>query len=56
MDHFFGPDFSLRSCALCMVDSKGTMRLEREFPGEVSAAKVRCEPKTSPRRPLFLAR
>jgi len=36
MEYFAGLDVSLRSCALCIVDSKGTMLLERELPCEVS--------------------
>jgi transposase len=36
MDYFVGLDVSLRSCALCIVNSKGTMLLERELPCEVS--------------------
>lgn len=31
MDYFAGLDFSLRSCAVCVVDSKGTVVLEREL-------------------------
>ncbi len=36
MDYFVGLDVSLRSCALCFVDDKGTLLLERELPCEVS--------------------
>ncbi|MEY8120787.1 IS110 family transposase [Falsihalocynthiibacter sp. BN13B15] len=36
MEYFAGLDVSLRSCALCIVDSKGTLLLERELPCEVS--------------------
>lgn len=36
MDDFAGLDVSLRSCALCIVDTKGTVLLERELPCEVS--------------------
>lgn len=35
MEYFAGLDVSLRSCALCVVDSKGTMLLERELPCEI---------------------
>ncbi len=35
MEYFAGLDVSLRSCALCIVDSKGTMLLERELPCEI---------------------
>ena len=31
MDYFAGLDVSLRSCAVCVVDSKGTVVLEREL-------------------------
>ncbi|MGB5216254.1 MAG: IS110 family transposase [Anderseniella sp.] len=31
MDYFAGLDVSLRSCAICVVDSKGTLVLEREL-------------------------
>ncbi|MEL6745813.1 MAG: IS110 family transposase, partial [Pseudomonadota bacterium] len=31
MDYFAGLDVSLRSCALCIVDSKGTVAFEREL-------------------------
>lgn len=37
MDYYAGLDVSLRSCALCIVDEKGTVRLERELPCEVGA-------------------
>jgi transposase len=36
MEYFVGLDVSLRSCALCVVDGKGTVLLERELPCEVS--------------------
>lgn len=36
MEYFVGLDVSLRSCALCVVDSKGTMLRERELLCEVS--------------------
>jgi transposase len=36
MEYYVGLDVSLRSCALCIVDSKGTMLLERELPCEIS--------------------
>jgi len=36
MDYYAGLDVSLRSCALCIVDAKGTVLLERELPCEVS--------------------
>jgi hypothetical protein len=32
MEYFAGIDVSLRSCALCVVDSKGTVLLEQELP------------------------
>jgi len=35
MDYFVGLDVSLRSCALCIVDNKGKVLLERELPCEV---------------------
>jgi transposase len=36
MDYYVGIDVSLRSCALCIVDAKGTVLLEHELPCEVS--------------------
>ncbi len=36
MEFYVGLDVSLRSCALCIVDGKGTMLFERELPCEVS--------------------
>jgi len=36
MDYYAGLDVSLRSCALCIVDAKGTVLLERDLPCEVS--------------------
>lgn len=35
MEYFAGLDVLLRSCALCVVDSKGAVLLEREVPCEV---------------------
>ncbi|WP_439105147.1 IS110 family transposase, partial [Celeribacter marinus] len=35
MDYYVGLDVSLRSCALCIIDSKGKVYLERELPCEV---------------------
>ena len=35
MEYFAGLDVSLRSCALCIVDSKGTLLFERELPCEI---------------------
>jgi len=35
MEYFAGLDVSLRSCALCIVDTKGQVILERELPCEV---------------------
>ena len=35
MEYFAGLDVSLRSCALCIVDSKGTTLFERELPCEI---------------------
>ena len=35
MEYFAGLDVSLRSCALCIVDGKGKVLLERELPCEV---------------------
>lgn len=35
MEYFAGIDVSLRSCALCIVDGKGTVLLERELACEV---------------------
>lgn len=37
MEYFAGLDVSLRSCALCIVDAKGKIYLERELPCEVGA-------------------
>ena len=37
MDYYVGLDVSLRSCALCIVDEKGSVRLERELPCEIEA-------------------
>jgi transposase len=36
MEYYAGLDVSLRSCALCIVDIKGTVLFERELPCEVS--------------------
>ena len=36
MEYFAGIDVSLRSCALCIVDGRGTVLLEPELPCEVS--------------------
>lgn len=36
MEYYAGLDVSLRSCALCIVDSKGKVWLERELPCEVA--------------------
>jgi len=35
MEYFAGLDVPLRSCALCIVESKGTALIERELPCEV---------------------
>ena len=35
MEYFVGLDVSLRSCALCIVDTKGNVVLERELACEV---------------------
>jgi transposase len=35
MEYYAGLDVSLRSCALCIVDGKGTVLFERELPCEV---------------------
>jgi transposase len=35
MDYFVGLDISLRSCAVCIVDARGKVCLERELPCEV---------------------
>ncbi|MGL5012573.1 MAG: IS110 family transposase, partial [Paracoccaceae bacterium] len=35
MEYFVGLDVSLRSCALCVVDGKGTVLLERDLPCDV---------------------
>lgn len=35
MEYFAGLDVSLRSCALCIVDSKGATLLERELRCEI---------------------
>jgi transposase len=37
MDYYAGLEVSRRSCALRIVDGKGTVRLERELPCEVEA-------------------
>ncbi len=36
MEYYAGLDVSLRSCALCIVDTKGTVPLVRELPCEVN--------------------
>lgn len=36
MKYFAGLDVSLRSCALCVVDTNGKLIFERELPCEVS--------------------
>ena len=35
MEYFVGLDASLRFCAMCVVDSRGKIYLERELPCEV---------------------
>ncbi|MGY9049262.1 MAG: hypothetical protein ACKVKF_20010 [Rhodobacterales bacterium] len=35
MEYFAGLDVSLRSCAICVVDAKGKVMLEKELPYEV---------------------
>ena len=35
MEYYVGLDISLRSFALCIVDSKDKVRLERELPFEI---------------------
>jgi transposase len=35
MEYYGGLDVSLRSCAICVVDGKGTVRHERELPCEI---------------------
>ena len=35
MGYFVGLDVSLRSCALCIVDTKGNVVLERELACEI---------------------
>ena len=35
MEYFAGLDVSLRSCAVCIVDSKGTVLHERDLPCEI---------------------
>jgi len=35
MEYYVGLDISLRSCALCIVDTKGNVILERELACEV---------------------
>lgn len=37
MDYFAGLDVSLRTCANCVVDSKGTVLHERDLPREIEA-------------------
>jgi tRNA A37 threonylcarbamoyladenosine modification protein TsaB len=34
MEYYVGLDVSLRSCALCIVDNKGKVYLEREYPAK----------------------
>lgn len=36
MEYFAGLDVSLRSCAVCVVDGKGTVVCERELPCEIN--------------------
>jgi hypothetical protein len=36
MEYYAGLDVSLRSCAVCIVDTKGKVVLERELACEVS--------------------
>jgi len=36
MEYYVGLDVSLRSCAMCIVDNKGKVYLERELPCEVA--------------------
>lgn len=36
MEYYVGLDVSLRSCALCIVDGKGKVHLERELPCEIT--------------------
>ncbi len=36
MEYYVGLDVSLRSCALCIVDNKGKVHLERELPCEIT--------------------
>ncbi|MDC0116002.1 hypothetical protein OAH97_00815, partial [Octadecabacter sp.] len=36
MDSYAGLDVSLRSCALCIVNAKGAVPLERKLPCEIS--------------------
>ena len=35
MEFFAGLDVSLRSCAICVVDGKGTVLHERDLPCEI---------------------
>ncbi len=35
MEYFAGLDVSLRSCAICVVDGKGTVLHEEELPCEI---------------------
>ena len=35
MEYFAGLDLSLRSCAICVVDIKDKVMLERELPCEI---------------------
>ncbi len=35
MEYFAGLDASLRSCAICVVNTKGKVMLKRELPCEV---------------------
>ena len=36
MDYYAGLDVSLRSCAVCIVDNKGNVLLERELACEIA--------------------
>ena len=37
MEYFAGLDVSLRSCALCIVDARGSVAFERELACDVNA-------------------
>ncbi|AVW91344.1 hypothetical protein DA792_09840 [Celeribacter baekdonensis] len=42
MEYFVGLDVSLRSCAMCVVDNRGKVYLERELCLHLVALRHRC--------------